>query len=493
MPDQLSAAAVAQRYANRPGCRFIGYREVAIAMFSMDIRAVVVEPREIPTVDEFVLRGIQMGCQKAERLARLMGLEVSFVESRLADLLRTELIAVASGPTAEGTAFTLTKLGEGIATSLVRKELNETTLPSVVYHGFLRRFWPVSERTLLRPHEVRELDITQIRPIPARPPRPEELSVRELTRHLRHVAGKRRGKEIEVLSIRAILKGVRTVFLPAVLLQFESVGLRRQTHVVFAVDGVVDDAHERGFAEQKGPEKLEHLLVKDVRSDEEVADEFAPAAFRDEIKTALADADLVGELRTLKGTAAASSVENETATPDTRKVQAARIAELESQLVDATVVLRGPDHPRLLRETIQTATSEIMIVSAFLSRGVVTEALVAEFEQALKRGVQLWIAFGMNARDDRRKRRAWTDAEERLRSLRRRYKKQFRILDEGTRTRDGTHEKILIKDNEFVVIGGFNWLSYAGDDPRGESSMMSRLPQVVEAERTHMIDRFGSQ
>jgi phosphatidylserine/phosphatidylglycerophosphate/cardiolipin synthase-like enzyme len=57
----------------------------------------------------------------------------------------------------------------------------------------------------------------------------------------------------------------------------------------------------------------------------------------------------------------------------------------------------------------------------------------------------------------------------------------------------GTHEKILICDNSYVVTGSFNWLSYRPVKRRGfrfERAIEIIDPEVIEAEYRELVNRY---
>ena len=98
-------------------------------------------------------------------------------------------------------------------------------------------------------------------------------------------------------------------------------------------------------------------------------------------------------------------------------------------------------------------------------------------EAALKRGVKVWIAYGMGKEGDHSRRREsfdWKEAEKRLKELKKRYIDLLQVVD-----LESTHEKILIRDHEFVVSGSFNWLSFGAD--RGKSYRHEDALLVTEA------------
>jgi phosphatidylserine/phosphatidylglycerophosphate/cardiolipin synthase-like enzyme len=127
---------------------------------------------------------------------------------------------------------------------------------------------------------------------------------------------------------------------------------------------------------------------------------------------------------------------------------------------------------------------------------VVDQEFLGNLEAALKRGVKVWIAFGMGNEDGRdapppsRQR-----AEASLRELRKRYKESFKLLDCG-KTRHKTHEKILIRDSDFVVSGSFNWLSYRGERGRGfrrEDALRVTDPTTLEEYFRDITARFEEE
>src|SRR5947199_9774405 len=97
----IDAEAIGRRYGVRPGCRFVGYKAVGIAVFSMSIRALAVEPRQIPPIDEFLLRFMLEDINSPQTLADLLGLDYEITQSRLIELRRLECIDVEHSPVPE--------------------------------------------------------------------------------------------------------------------------------------------------------------------------------------------------------------------------------------------------------------------------------------------------------------------------------------------------------------------------------------------------------
>jgi phosphatidylserine/phosphatidylglycerophosphate/cardiolipin synthase-like enzyme len=78
----------------------------------------------------------------------------------------------------------------------------------------------------------------------------------------------------------------------------------------------------------------------------------------------------------------------------------------------------------------------------------------------LKRGVQVFIGYGLGEKDENRY-PADIQAEKTLQKLANQYSKTFILKRLGD-----THAKILISDNKFAVSTSFNWLSFKGERDR---------------------------
>lgn len=498
MNSLTTSEIAARRYANRPGYRFVAAREVGIAVFVMDLRVIVVEPKDLPPVDEFLLRSLGLEIDTPDELANFLGLDVRTVENRLVELRRVELIELISGAQPESVRCRLTSRGHAVTNTLHRAELREVTLPRVVYHGFTRRTLLVPEEDLLRPRDLKDLGLAAIPPIPVRAPRPEEIRLEELAAVIRNQwHRKRKGKPPEIITVRSVLHGVRTMYYPAVMLQYELVGKRGHKVVSFAIDGVLDEDVERAFAACKGPDRIPELIAEEFATTAELAREFVPPHIAKRLGN-LSDVDeLVEKLEATD----AKLVQQEAAPPqdpsrpDTKQVLRGEIeqlrqakTELEAKLSQRKARrLRTSDCRALLINTLSQVKERLVIVSAFLSSKVVDRPFLDALAKALARGVKVWIAYGLEEHGDRGERRDqswdWTEAEEGLQRVADQYPDTFKLANLGN-----THEKILLRDTDFVVSGSFNWLSFRAD-PRKKHRHEDAL-QVTEAAA---IDEYFSE
>jgi phosphatidylserine/phosphatidylglycerophosphate/cardiolipin synthase-like enzyme len=147
------------------------------------------------------------------------------------------------------------------------------------------------------------------------------------------------------------------------------------------------------------------------------------------------------------------------------------------------------EHPDLMRKALRTCRKRLIIVSPWLSTDVVDAAFLDQVEKALKRGVEIFIGWGIPPRrqptpHDRDQERRSEKAAERLKLLGRGSRKgRLHVVRLGD-----THEKVLIADIQFAVVTSFNFLSFRGDPSRA-----LREETGVYFEQRDKIEELGSR
>jgi hypothetical protein len=151
-----------------------------------------------------------------------------------------------------------------------------------------------------------------------------------------------------------------------------------------------------------------------------------------------------------------------------RAVSAAqvKVAELECQLANAPRIehLEAGQHPAVLREVIRQSYTLLILICPWI-RIRVLRPLLPEIDAAIRRGVQILIGYGMPKSSHHPDK---TD-EEALDELRQRQSEQQLWL-----VHLGTHEKVMIQDDQVFVNTSFNFFSYTGGDSRRESGTLQR-------------------
>jgi hypothetical protein len=130
-----------------------------------------------------------------------------------------------------------------------------------------------------------------------------------------------------------------------------------------------------------------------------------------------------------------------------------RLKQLLQQAPQVTHI-ETKDHPGWFRDALETAVSTLIIVSPWIKMRVL-EMWLPLIEETLNRDCEIWIGHGMPASKHHSE-----GSDEAA----------IKVLDElGYRTRLlyrvpglGTHEKVLICDDSYIVTTSYNWLSFAG-------------------------------
>ena len=159
---------------------------------------------------------------------------------------------------------------------------------------------------------------------------------------------------------------------------------------------------------------------------------------------------------------------NEELSAAQQAVSAARekIADLERQLASVPRIehLDANQHPEVLRSAIRKSRSLLILICPWI-RMKVLRPLLPEIDAAIKRGVHVLVGYGMP------KSSYHPDKidEAALEELRRRQSgKQLWLVHLGT------HEKVIIQDDQLFVNSSFNFFSYTGGDGRRESGTIQR-------------------
>jgi phosphatidylserine/phosphatidylglycerophosphate/cardiolipin synthase-like enzyme len=122
-------------------------------------------------------------------------------------------------------------------------------------------------------------------------------------------------------------------------------------------------------------------------------------------------------------------------------------------------IIRDKHHMVELRNAIEGSNTSLTIVSGWIRSYVVDRKLTKLLEGALSRGVDIFIGYGWQKSDGTHEiDQSINDARQALDKL---ASKAARKRGWGKLTikKNPTHEKVLIKDQDYVICGSNNWLS----------------------------------
>lgn len=105
----------------------------------------------------------------------------------------------------------------------------------------------------------------------------------------------------------------------------------------------------------------------------------------------------------------------------------------------------------------------------------------------LQRGAKAYVGYGIAPKENYNE--SAIQAERTLKKLADKYE-NFTLVKFGD-----THSKVLLRDNKFVVLSSFNWLSFKGDPNRtfrDEAGFYVAIPERVDEVFQRYISRFAS-
>ena len=142
-------------------------------------------------------------------------------------------------------------------------------------------------------------------------------------------------------------------------------------------------------------------------------------------------------------------------------------------------------HREWLEKTIKTAKYRVCILSGWATSFVIDDNFRTYVKDALERGVKIYLGFGYQSSEKKINNSHENKAAELLWELRE-WCQNLEGDGEIEVFEFANHAKVLIKDDEYVVIGSFNWLS----NSRGrnlERSWVIKDKKLVDTEFDEII------
>ncbi|EST30756.1 phospholipase D-like domain-containing protein [Streptomyces niveus] len=415
----------------RTGFDLVGIVDAALPVARITVEALAQDSKDIPLLEEYVLRLVDQGARTPEAIAGFLGLDVAMVNQTVAVLFGSDdLRWTASMPgTPPVPRLRLTEKGRITATkaaAIVPVRISQ----SLVFDQMLWRASPYSRRSTIARDVATEAGMITLPAARSGPVEDGEVTAEEITNLLQENGTTTR----EVLQVKSIAQTRSRHVLPVKLLVYADAE-RADIELGVVIDGELSDRHEIeliGFGGAKGlginvepePERprLEPDLEKDRIPLQEVTQKRAEQAAIQLNAPALLPS------------------EPEAQVPQAEEIRAIGVFE----------------HPELLDEALTSARKRILIISPWITGAIVTTAFVGKLERRLQRGVKVDIAYGYDDSENR------TDpkAIRRLNNLAARYPEKLHV-----ERLKSNHAKILLFDDAWVTTS-FNWLSFKGDPDR---------------------------
>jgi hypothetical protein len=493
-----SAEDVARRLAGaRTGYQLVAYREVALPLFRVELELLVLDRKQLPPIQEYVLRAIAAGFVDTADIAGFLGIEETVVRGAAAELLATDDLVLAGDRLNRHHRLQLTGKGRRTVSEAERVQAIEV-VQSVWIDGLTREVLPMPRDERWFPaSSVGGRGLVEILPYPRRRPNLQAISLEGVQESV-HTEWRRRRDQREIIGLTGTGRALRFAR-EAVALIYRSPG-QEEPLMTFVIDGEPSEAHDTAYAKAE-PHAAQRLTPVDWQDARTIAEEVLPKDLlaqaagpevsarvdlgREELRA------VTEELREAAPTAPENELEQ---LRERLRLSERRQRALEDEL-DAYSVRVVPvyEHRTYLAQALEEAQHRLILIAPWIRFEVVDDEFVGELRKLLERGVELWIGYGIRedrTPDRKNKKKAELDrlAEIKVEELAAEYPKLFRLRYFGD-----THAKVLICDTRFAIVTSFNWLSFRGDPSfgfRDERGMYVAVPRGVEGLIDDYRERF---
>ena len=142
-------------------------------------------------------------------------------------------------------------------------------------------------------------------------------------------------------------------------------------------------------------------------------------------------------------------------------------------------VISGAEHKRELTEALTSATNELCIASGFLSSKVVNDRFLQNLTALLEKRVSVTLIFSDSRSHSDWMRKGYEEAVETLNAMAKTHS-ELRLIQKHT------HEKGIIVDRRYAIVGSFNFLSNERI-VRDETSLKISESKAVEKIRREFL------
>jgi hypothetical protein len=478
-----------KRFGTRSGFRLADVVDVAMPVYSVNVTALTLAHKRVSPIDEFVLRSIAMGMSNQSDLIDYLGLPEEVIRPSLAALAQGDQIALTAKDGLN--AWTVTATGRKALETAMLVVAEERTIP-IVFDALLRKTVSLKTEALLEFKNLKPEGRFEIQMNPPKRPTSAEISATEIERLFAR-AGSSEPQRRDILCIRGLEpKSIKKRFIPAVALLFVSLD-NEDLQLGFVVNNQLSEEHANAFAGTSTFKEIIAIFKRNAGEQKaEIHDVLQEAQLTQLPPIATAQSTLASELLRGEIEQATSNLQN--ADQDDRDELKARLKAAEDRLVEyehhqmdsGFRYLSVVDHPPLLADAVRTAKQRLLIISPWISAGVVNAEFLDNLESTLRRGVKVYIGYGISG-EHHTKPVDQNYGLKQLMALSQKYP-GFHLKRFGN-----THAKVLIKDVEFSATTSFNWLSFRGDPNRtfrDEQGVLIHRAEAVESKFKELLLRF---
>lgn len=475
-----------------PNSTLVKYYEAGIPQWHMEAILTMLKPKKLSVLQEFILKFISSGIDDVSDICNFLGVNKTAVNNAVAVLQKNNLITV----DIFYSKLKLTDKGE--------KDLKEaaTIVPEDIEYalyvdGLLGNVY-LDTRKLYTSKELRSFEIKPINTTVERPTL-DSLVYEEVKRAInlfkKNHAYEQDKLEGDLQEISCIAKTYVEYKKVSVL-----VFMNKSEDIEFQVFDGITRNDDYSIALQKQYNNNSRVLDFDSNfiSEAEENNSLISVLPQEIIESAKSfsykDSTLEREISNLttqldaikKNDDDNDEQHKESATERIRFLEK-KIDEMKNERKGADRILSTYDHRPLLLDALDNAQNMVVIVSPWIKSGGMNNEILGRIERALQRGTRVIIGYGISEKEDSDR---WI--LQRLTDIqKKKYGDKLLLVKLSN-----THEKVLIKDNEYMVITSFNWLSFKGDPNKGfrqETGYYTESKEAINQMKANLSNRMNTK
>lgn len=473
-----------------PGYELVKYFESASPIYKMDLNVTMQRKKKLGIVHEFCLKFLNSKIENIEEISSFLGLDKRIIYDSITELNRLDLVKAFSEQD-----ISITERGKEVLSELNLLVPEEINLPiyvdALTNNIFMSnaKFFTCKDIRKTKMHalktsisraemeEVKEKDVSRV----INKYKKEYLNDDKYDGNLLSINYINKAyfeykkisiliyysKEREELDVKVFEKGDRISEYEEVILKMQNENLMQIEfdEKIYFQDIDDQDCFTKKLSESVINEAWEHEKNK-YKINEDINKAEREKQENDEIfKEEFIDIE-----------------EKYTATQNIKKLEE-EINRLQEQLNTQSKIVHTYEHRGILMDGLKNARQFIVIVSPWIKRSGFDYELENLIKQAISRKVKVFIGYGISEKDD-------SDQEiiNRLNKLQI-TNKNLKLIKLAN-----THEKVLICDDDFVVVTSFNWLSFKGDPKRGfrqETGVYTKRKEMIYSMISNLEERMN--
>lgn len=475
-----------------PNSTLVKYYEAGIPQWHIEAILTMLKSKKLSVLQEFILKFISSGIDDISDICKFLGVNRTAINNAVAVLQKNSLITV----DIFYSKLKLTDKGE--------KDLKEaaTIIPEDIEYalyvdGLLGNVY-LDTRKLYTPKELRSFGIKPINTTVEKPTL-DSLTYEDVKRAInlfkKNHAYERDKLEGNLQEISCITKTYVEYKKVNVL-----VFMNKSEDIEFQVFDGTTRNDDYSIAIQKQYNNNSRVLdfdsndISEVKEDNSLISVLPKEIIESAKSFSYKDSTLVREISNL--TTQLDAIKNDDDGNDEQQKESAtekirflekKIEEMKNERKSSDRILSTYDHRPLLLDALENAQNTVVILSTWIKSGGLNNEILGCIEKALQRNTRVIIGYGISKKEDSDR---WI--LKRLADIQKKKHGNKLLLVKLS----NTHEKVLIKDNEYMVITSFNWLSFKGDPNKGfrqETGYYTESKDAIKQMKENLSNRMQTK